>query len=63
MITTFDRGETIQLASERHLSWLQAGGEGRRLDSQATIQSANWKTPHSTPPPAPPPPTQTMILP
>ena len=61
MITTFDRGETIQLASERHLSWLQAGGEGRRLDSQATIQSANWKTPHSTPPP--PPPIQTMILP
>ena len=44
MGTTSDGGETIQLASESHLSWFQAGGEGRRrLDSQATIQSANME--------------------
>ena len=30
MGTTSDRGETIQLASENHLSWLQAGRRGAK---------------------------------
>jgi len=61
MITTFDRGETIQLASERHLSWLQAGSKGATAGF-AGYQSANWKTSHP-PPPSTPPPPKAMILP
>ena len=45
MVTTSDRGETTQLATESNLSWLQAAKrKGRRLDSRATrCNQRTWK--------------------
>ena len=45
MGTTSDGGETIQLASESHLSWLQAGRRGAKTAGFAGYNSnqQTWK--------------------
>ena len=66
MGTTSDGGETIQLASESHLSWLQAGRRGAKTAGFAGYNSiskhgkifgsinVSGETPHLPPLPRPP---------
>ena len=65
MGTTSDGGETIQLASESHLSWLQAGRRGAKAAGFAGYNSiskhgkifgsinVSGETPHLPHPPKP----------